>query len=1174
MWFRDVNIPDELITAQREGRLVLFVGAGASVDPPSGLPTFLALAERIASESAVTFTDQDRDHPDRFLGDLDLDGPIGKVDVHRRVADHIGSPTSQPNGLHRAVAALAATTPSPRVVTTNYDRHLSVSMGPVTEFTAPALPMGDDFEGLVYLHGSLDQDPRFLVVTDGDFGRAYLTDAWAARFLERMFRRFVVLFVGYSHDDIVMSYLARGLPRGNDRYVLTAEPALEKWRRLGIQPVSYSRTATGSHEAVQLSLNRWAELMRWGLLDHERRIKDLVSNPPSLVPEEQSYLEEAVADETKVRFFTEHAKTIEWLSWVEGLPEFQQLFDRRADSSAIAKSLAWWFAETFVVDPAHSDEALSILSSRGGQVGETLRFAIAQRLHIGGKPRPPHLGRWLVLLLDTAPHRSQDFLDYALVACEWPDDRDAALTLFDYLTTPRLVFDRFGSISGGPRMTVAIAGEDHWLDSAWQKFFEPHLADLASDLIAIADHHLRAAHRLMAVSDPTRSGFDPLSYGRSAIERHGQNSVREGIDCLIDVAREVLLLLLRDSPELGRGYLRSWGESDVQLLRRLALHGWAERTDVSSDDKLAWLMSTGWLYSWQLQHEVFAVIARTLADASEPVARALLDQVLAGPDEVTEYSDYNTYNHLVWLASSAPEFSDGIAALSAMQDAHPDFGPREHPDFTSWHEAGTFGQQAPMEPTELHTDIEADPRSALDELLAYKDSSSPWDGPTWGDALGVLSSTVAQNPDDGHAVLAALDGDEMAAEITVAIIDGWARADLTEVAYTTIADVLAGLLGEASVVRATARFLREQAKSDGAGDWTRSSSSARLLAVVTWKAGAAADTDRLSLGDGDWLSSSINHWGGWLAEFWIHSISAEWRADTESWAGLSAETSDALDAVLKGDNEANCLGQVFLASQLLFLFGADPDWCKAAMLPLLDWDLDADRAARCWDGFLKWGRFDDRLLEAGLLDLYLKAVSGVASLGDEVQRSLCRHLASIAVQSEVDPRASGWLATFTAESDETMRVDWMRAVAWLLADLPTDVAEAAWSRWMKAYWADRLASVPIAMTDDEASAMAEWVTALDASFAEGVDLAVRHVAGLQEHTSLVHRLPTSELVKKHPFDTARLLAHLLSGTTGPFYDWHSLEQLVPVLRAGVGVDGVKGIVEQALRLGCAGAASW
>src|SRR5690554_7670999 len=41
-----------------------------------------------------------------------------------------------------------------------------------------------------------------LVITDREFGRAYLTEGWARRFLVALFRKYVVLFVGYSHDDL------------------------------------------------------------------------------------------------------------------------------------------------------------------------------------------------------------------------------------------------------------------------------------------------------------------------------------------------------------------------------------------------------------------------------------------------------------------------------------------------------------------------------------------------------------------------------------------------------------------------------------------------------------------------------------------------------------------------------------------------------------------------------------------------------------------------------------------------------------------------------------------------------------------------------------------------------------------------------------------------------------
>lgn len=180
MWIGAVDIPDDLIRAHTDGNLVVFVGAGASMGSPSDLPSFLRLTELIAAEAGVALGEADRTRPDAFLGRID----DGDFDVHQRVATLLSPPASQPADLHRAIVDLAAAS-GLRIVTTNYDRHLSAVLAQRTinavEYRAPALPVGDDFDGIVYLHGTLGQEPRRLVVTDRDFGHAYLTDAWASR---------------------------------------------------------------------------------------------------------------------------------------------------------------------------------------------------------------------------------------------------------------------------------------------------------------------------------------------------------------------------------------------------------------------------------------------------------------------------------------------------------------------------------------------------------------------------------------------------------------------------------------------------------------------------------------------------------------------------------------------------------------------------------------------------------------------------------------------------------------------------------------------------------------------------------------------------------------------------------------------------------------------------------
>ena len=201
-----MDIPEELVRAARSGSLVLFVGAGASRDAPASLPSFTGLTSQIADEAGVQRWRRSR--PTSSSG-ASMTPAWTCTNACARTSI---CPALAPTHCTRRSSAWRWRRPFPRIVTTNYDSHLSrvVKARRLSwaDFLAPALPMGDDFEGIVYLHGSLRQESRHLIVTDKDFGRAYLRDAWAARFLERMFSSFTVLFIGYSHDDVVMRYLA------------------------------------------------------------------------------------------------------------------------------------------------------------------------------------------------------------------------------------------------------------------------------------------------------------------------------------------------------------------------------------------------------------------------------------------------------------------------------------------------------------------------------------------------------------------------------------------------------------------------------------------------------------------------------------------------------------------------------------------------------------------------------------------------------------------------------------------------------------------------------------------------------------------------------------------------------------------------------------------------------
>jgi NAD-dependent SIR2 family protein deacetylase len=65
------DIPDELLQAHEEGRVVFFCGAGISY--PAGLPSFKGLVEQIYQLNGTTLTDIERDAFDREQYDATLD---------------------------------------------------------------------------------------------------------------------------------------------------------------------------------------------------------------------------------------------------------------------------------------------------------------------------------------------------------------------------------------------------------------------------------------------------------------------------------------------------------------------------------------------------------------------------------------------------------------------------------------------------------------------------------------------------------------------------------------------------------------------------------------------------------------------------------------------------------------------------------------------------------------------------------------------------------------------------------------------------------------------------------------------------------------------------------------------------------------------------------------------
>ena len=518
---------------------------------------------------------------------------------------------------------------------------------------------------------------------------------------------------------------------------------------------------------------------------------------------------------------------------------------------------------------------------------------------------------------------------------------------------------------------------------------------------------------------------------------------------------------------------------------------------------------------------------------------------------------------LAWSVKHAPDLASARQALQRSGVSGPIddiLGP--HPDLLSWTSGGWVGPQLPMNEVDFHRRVEENTHSLVLELATYKDARLSPGGPRWFDAIALVERAVVAKPSDG---LKLLDQPDLDADLLGAVVRAWQRSELDESMVATIVGALSAI-DISQVTDDVARLLADgNGGSNKVSPWHRST-AARRLSLKAWSVSHDARPDSTDR----WLDAAIGTTAGRIALYWVRVVEVDWSDNQEAWSGISEETKGAFGQLLSEPGYRSVMAEVILASQVHFLFRAERDWARADILPLLDWN-DAERAARTWDGFLIWGRWEDALLDAGLFDAYMGAINGWEQLSANSQEGLCTHLAAIAIYSERDPRS--WLPQFISGVSKEGRIEWARQIGRLLGQVSADTAEGEWNRWMNRYWNDRLASVPRALDVDEASEMATWIPPLDASIEAGVALAQRGPLGLGSHNELL-RLLDDEHFRKAPAAFIRLIVHALESVDVPFWGGYHLQRIVAQARNHVTPETLAPLLEQAMRLGHTDAPSW
>ena len=643
MLFESGALPDELVEAHASGRLVVFVGSGASMSVPTCAPSFRTLAKSVIAELGVDLELSDDDLPEFVLDELAEEALGVHAAVHRIISE-----STLPNSTHRAIIELALSSPPARVVTTNYDRFLSSGgLSGIPEFTAPDLPGDEDFEGIVYLHGSIAQAPQDLVVTRSDFARSYMRPlSPTLAFLHRLFVSKPVLFIGYSANDVLMHYVLQAARGRTELYSLRSGSGKPQRDALGVMRIHY-----GEHANLPALLGDWSSFAGMTGTQHGHRVRQIVTAPEgadAMKPHDQSYLAHVIANPELVRQFTTRARGARWRYWLAELPQLD-LFDSAPSTDSTTRHLQWWLAEQSQDGEYSADEVARLFDRDGGALPDWVWSWMFSPGALDDTQDPAAAGRFLVALADVAPPAYRSHCARAIMALL---SREPDLTDDTFL-------ELVAMWCGLSTSLIGFRYRHHDLVDCWSA--RPHLA---VEMMSVVDTSLRRANRIARIY----GGTDPSLMRASLTDRKGGDVVHRG-HLLVDAARDLMATLIKSDLQTARDYLRLWAESQWPILNRLAIHGWTTRSDETASRKLTWLQAHSWACDPQFHHEARRLIAICAPQVSERTIKSLINHIKHG----TRSGDEAFFiDKLACIVENAPKSSAARRALGDAQATHGD----------------------------------------------------------------------------------------------------------------------------------------------------------------------------------------------------------------------------------------------------------------------------------------------------------------------------------------------------------------------------------------------------------------------------------------------------------------------------------------------------------------------
>lgn len=1121
-----IYFPEELFDAAKDGRLVIFAGAGISMGSPTNLPDFKKLAEQIASGTGLTKEVEEAE--DQFLGRLQHQN----IHVKERAADILNKSALQPNSLHENLCRLFSSIDQIKIVTTNYDCMLEKAAQKIFHdipkvYAAPALPSVDNFTGIVHIHGSIasSKNINHIVLTDKDFGEAYLSEGYACRFILDLFKKqnSVILFIGYSYHDVVVKYLTRGMSghQIGQKFILIGEQNHTPWDNLGIIPIVYKRE--NNFKELYIGIAGLAERVQRTMIEWKHRLRILCSHSLSDNQEETDEVMQAVYDPVKIHFFTQYAKDISWLIWMDQQKLLDHLFNKNMVLTQCDQELCQWIVSTFI--PNNSENIFTLIISHNNTINSAFVEQIIYSLSKSNVSDTIRC-RWICFLMDKVQDNiSINRMIYSIIK----DDNylDIIFLLFEKLLAQKInierkfsfLQDKQGLLNCKDIDIQIVLHDDLELDKWWGYFILQHIDYYAFKIIDLVSINIDYRETILKTWENNAKIQGTLLFEASYLELN-KNTIEVG-DSLSQIFGIMLFQSLKSMAHINIFYLQGWIQTHIEdssLLYKKCAVALLQYSAFNADEQAEIIIQKVGLFDDFFHREIFLWAKVIFQQCSMSMKIKILHVIIEQQDDyaVTEEEQtklaYEKYNWLVWLCSIDQHNLKLQEAFDGLQKNYPNFNPEKHPEGElEAIDTVLQGEISPWSANQLsHFNVE----EVYSQMKSFQ-GKKIGEGSTRSGLKIAIAQCCADHFNWTVQLIVELKKDcNWESDLWEVVFQGLSRRTLTYQEFETILREISNENIIQNQVHWISSWMEYAVSENHVPDMrVETIDKAFKITQMLWK---NHEKDIFMLkGNIDYATKMINAADGLIPLTWIKLIIKCFNMQKDRSALF-----EYLDIICLAWEKEKSPEMICAFTKYLGLIDwLDTEWCMKELIPLFVSDKEEDFNA-AWGGFLLGGRLTANIVQS-LHDVYPKAA---AKIDEQHRHRFLRYYALNIIYSTKSPIENDLPIYFNQLKIEERKI-FSDEIRRYLEQAREDDVDDIWDRWLCKYWSNRNQGIPKPLNDKEILSMIQWLPHLHKHYPEGVQL-LTHGKLISFSGYILKQMSTNPILFQYQAATVEFLDYL------------------------------------------------